>query len=234
MAAVPLAEYLADADARLDFVRDALAAQIRLHPEIPRGEVLRQRTFLRSTVGPDEPGFMDRAAEIAEAGEPADLETLRSELRAIMTARYDLPAGDPEHCFRYDVDDLGRCYFHIRNPAPPKSFLDDPRYVAAEFRRIMDAAEKEHGCTVLYTATWLNSLDRFRVFFPEEWLRNMRQPPADEVGPTLGWQGQFINRYGLLNRRTAAYYVEHGVLRYRRCPSFCTFAAMRAHLAGMG
>ena len=36
MAAVSLAEYLADADARLDFVRDALAVQIRLHPEIPR------------------------------------------------------------------------------------------------------------------------------------------------------------------------------------------------------
>ena len=233
MAAVSLAEYLADADARLDFVRDALAVQSRLHPEIPRGEILRKRTFLRSTVGPDEPELLDRAAEIAEKGTPADLESLRPEVRRIREKLCALPPQDPVHCFRYEVNDAGQCYFHIHNPAPPKSFLDDPAYVASEFRRIMDLAEREHGCTELFTATWLNSLDRFLAYLPEEWRRNMKQPPADEVGPTLGWQGQFINRYGLLNRKTAAYYVEHGVLAYRRCTSFCTFAAMREHLAGL-
>ena len=109
MAAVSLAEYLADADARLDFVRDALAVQSRLHPEIPRGEILRQRTFLRATVGPDEPEFMDRAAEIAETGVPADLEALRPELRRIREKLYTIPPRDPDHCFRYEVNDAGQC-----------------------------------------------------------------------------------------------------------------------------
>ena len=40
---------------------------------------------------------------------------------------YTLPPQDPVHCFRYEVNDAGQCYFHIHNPAPPKSFKVDKK-----------------------------------------------------------------------------------------------------------
>ena len=230
MYCVPLTEYLANADAALDFVKAALADQHARHPEISVGECLKKRTFLRSLVGPDYPDFMDQAALLAGSGADA-LEALRPELHRIMGERHSAVLQEEViHCFRYEVDAAGRCYFHIRNPKMPESFLDDEAFVIAEFRRIMDEAAARHGCRELYTVTWLNSLARFQHFFPAEWLENMNTLPADNVGPTLGWQGQFINRKGLLNRQTADYYLQYGVLRYPRAESCCSFEAMQRHL----
>ena len=230
MYCVPLTEYLANADDALDFVKRAFAVQRRLHPEISAGECLKRRTFLRSLVGPDHPDFMDQAAHFAEAGADA-LEDLRPELHRIMEERHRAVLQEElEHCFRYEVDAMGRCYFHIRNPKMPESFLDDRAFVIAEFRRIMEDAASRYGCRELYTVTWLNSLERFLAFLPEEWLQNRKSLPADNVGPTLGWQGQFINRKGLLNRRAADFYLQYGVLRYPRAESFCSFRAMYEYL----
>jgi hypothetical protein len=92
----------------------------------------------------------------------------------------------------------------------------------------MDKAEKENNCDTIYTATWLNDAYPFLRYFPEEWQKNLAD--TMDFGPTLGWQGQFINRRGMLNRRLAEHYITHGVLRYPRAESHCSFAAMRAHL----
>ena len=97
----------------------------------------------------------------------------------------------------------------------------------------MDKAEQEHGCKTMYTATWLNSLPAFLRFFPQEWQDNLSHTPNDNIGPTLGWQGQFINRYGLLNQATAAQYLQTGVLPYARQEAFCSFDALRKHLASL-
>ncbi len=229
MYCAPLEEFLANADEALDFVKAAFTDQHARHPEIPVGECLYRRTYLRALTGPAYPEFQKRAAELVEKGVDA-LEELRPELHRIMrevhagTLKLEIP-----QCFRYEVDALGRCYFHIRNPRMPESFLDDEAFVISEFRRIMEEADAQ-SCRELYTATWLNSLDRFLHFFPAEWLKNRTLLPTDNVGPTLGWQGQFVNRKGLLNRKMADYYLQHGELCYARGESHCTFEAMRKHL----
>lgn len=230
MFCAPLDEFLENADVSLDFVKAALVRQQALHPELTGGECLRNRTYLRSLVSADFPEFLDRAAEAVESGAEA-LEELRPELHRVMTERRKrILQEEVRHCFRFEVDALGRCYFHIRNPRMPDSFLDDKAFVISEFRRIMDEAESAFHCRELFTATWMNSQDRFLSFFPDEWIGNRKTLPADNVGPTLGWQGQFINRRGMLNRRLAEHYITHGVLRYPRAESHCSFAAMRAHL----
>lgn len=232
MFCVPLKAYLVHADEALDFVKASLACQLAMHPELSPGECLRQRTFLRALVTAENMDFLEYAADVVEHDGAGSLEALRGDLHRIMTVRHGriLQEKEDGNAFRFEVDAQNRCYFHIRNARMPDSFLEDDAYVISQFRRIMETAEKEFQCRELFTATWLNSVERFCHFMPEEWRENMETLPADNVGPTLGWQGQFINRRGLLNRKTADYYLAHGVLQYPRAASFCTFEAMRAHL----
>lgn len=67
-------------------------------------------------------------------------------------------------------------------------------------------------------------------FFPAEWQNNLSHTPPDQIGATLGFQGQFINRYGFLNEITAAQYLQTGVLPYARQEAFCSFEAVQNHL----
>ena len=143
------------------------------------------------------------------------------------------PSFEPGRCFRYTLNSRNECYLHIRNAKQPESFLKYPEYVAENLRFVMDKAEREDSCSMLFTATWLNSLPAFLYFFPEDWRRNM-SPENDGIGPTMGWQGQFVNRKGLLNEAAAAKFLQTGVLPYSRRESRCSFEAVRKHLRELG
>ena len=218
---ITLELFLDNARDSWQFALDAAWDQHNRHPELSRGTCLRERSFLRTLLG------TDQAPVFIQACQQADTVTVKEEMQNLLPAVLEWmkdqfpPAPDhadyePGRSFRYNVYNTDYCYLHIRNAKQPESFLKDPGYVIDNLSYIMDKAEQEHGCKTMYTATWLNSLPAFLRF-----------------GPTLGWQGQFINRYGLLNQATAAQYLQTGVLPYARQEAFCSFDALRKHLASL-
>ena len=93
------------------------------------------------------------------------------------------------------------------------------------------------GSSAVYKGGVISYTDEVKreiLCVPAEWLENMNTLPADNVGPTLGWQGQFINAKGLLNEAAAASFLRKGVLPCARRESHCSFAALREHLKQMG
>ena len=235
---ITLELFLDNARDSWQFALDAAWDQHNRHPELSRGTCLRKRSFLRTLLG------TDQAPVFIQACQQADTVTVKEEMQNLLPAVLEWmkdqfpPAPDhadyePGRSFRYNVYNTDYCYLHIRNAKQPESFLKDPDYVIDNLSYIMDKAGQEHGCKTMYTATWLNSLPAFLRFFPQEWQDNLSHTPNDNIGPTLGWQGQFINRYGLLNQATAAQYLQTGVLPYARQEAFCSFDALRKHLASL-
>ena len=120
--------------------------------------------------------------------------------------------------------------FHMWNALKPSSFLSEPEYLAENFMIIMEEAQFAYPqFDTLYTASWLLSEPRFLAFFPEEWMQNLSKP-VELINWDQGFQGQFINARGSLNRKTAAGYLETGVLPFQPRNSHCSFENMRKHL----
>jgi len=173
--------------------------------------------------------------KIEAAGSPEEMNVLLPEIRQTVLDNWKAPDADPEfperHCVRWClVPEKKWCYLHFHNSISPGSFLQDPAFMKKELlREIGEAAEKE-ACDMVYTASWLNSLPAFLRFFPPQWSEHRYDPEAGDVGPSRGWQGQFINRSGALNRPTADWYLRYGVLKYPRMASFCPLALLRDFL----
>lgn len=233
---ITLELFLDNAVKSWQFALDAAWDQHRRHPELSRGKCLMERSFLRTLLGTDQAPVFSRACEMADTvTDKKDMQVLLPDvltwMQSIFPPQPDHPDYEPGRSFRYNILEKNNyCYLHIRNAKQPESFLKDPAYVVENLRYIMDKAEREHGCCTLYTATWLNSLPAFLRFFPAEWQNNLSHTPPDQIGATLGFQGQFINRYGFLNEITAAQYLQTGVLPYARQEAFCSFEAVRNHL----
>ena len=228
------AEYMKNVDECWQFSLDAAWDQNRRHPELSCGKCLRERSFFWTLLGTNQAPVFEKACLLADSGvEKKDMDQLLPEVHEWMEKRYPPTLDNPQYeqgrSFRYEV--YGKrhyCYLHIRNAKCPESFLGDAQHVADNLHYIMDTAEKQDGCDTLYTATWLNSHPAFLRFFPSEWLQNLAN--TADFGPTLGWQGQFINRFGLLNKSTAKKFLETGVLPLARRESYCSFNAIRSHL----
>lgn len=222
------------------FSLDVAWDQNRRHPELSRGKCLRERSFLRTLLQTDQAEVFAKACVMADkVDDKYEMDILLPELLGYMEENLYPPSLDnpefaPGRSFRYALNDKHYCYIHIRNAKVPVSFLRDPEYVAAGLREMMDISEEKDGCSVIYTATWLNSLPAFLRFFPEEWKQNIYMLPGGEFGPTTGWQGQFINGKGLLNKAHAAEFLRTGVLPYARVESFCPFSSLREHLKKIG
>ncbi len=229
-----LDEFLNNATDAWRFSVDVAWDQNRRHTELSRGTCMRERSFLRTLLGTDQAEVFGKACSLADAAQsPHEMQVLLPEILAWMEKRYpppDDPGYEPGRSFRFNLLPDNECYLHIRNARTPESFLNDPAHVAENLRYVMDRAEKEHGCHTIYTVSWLVSLPAFSRYFPDEWQANICQTPAGDFGPTMGWQGQFINRKGLLNRAVASRFLQTGVLPYARMESRCSFAALRDHL----
>lgn len=221
------------------FTLDAAWDQHRRHPEIPLGECLKNRSFLQELLEGRESQIFRKICSLADrTGNRAEIEKLFPEVEKYTEhlAGFSDTADEfiPGRCFRFDVISGNRCYFHIRNPKSPESFLDYPEYVAENLRYIMDKAEKDFHCSTLFTASWLNSHPVFLGYFCDEYRKNISDTPDGELGGTTGWQGQFINRAGKLNRKTADHFLKTGKLLYPRVMSYCSFEAERNFLKSLG
>ena len=230
---ISLEDYLANTVKCWQFSLNVAWDQNRRHPELSRGQCLRERSFLRTLLRSDQAPVFVKACWLADSVREMDeMQILLPDVLDWMKAKYppslDDPKFEPGRTFRYEVNGKHYCYLHIRNAKQPESFLKDPEYFKENLCYIMDRAERENACDTLYTATWLNSLPAFLQYFPEEWHRNL----ADTVpfGSALGHQGQFINRAGLLNEAAAARFLQTGVLPYARRETHCSFSAIRIHL----
>lgn len=122
------------------------------------------------------------------------------------------------------------CIFHMWNGRSPESFLGDKWYFAECFMKIMEESVKKYPqYDTLYTFSWLLSEPRFQEFFPEEWVLNMSEKHQG-IHANLGFLGQFLNSKMGLNKKTAAQYLETGILPYQPCSSHCSFESMKKHL----
>ena len=234
-----LEEFLHNAEKCWQFSLDVAWDQNRRHPELSCGTCLRERSFLHTLLGTDQAPVFNQACQIADlAAKKEEMQCLLPAVLQWMENRYppslDHPDFEQGRSFRYNLNGNHYCYLHIRNAKQPESFLRDPEYVAENLRYIMDKAERDDGCDTLYTASWLNSQPAFLRFFPPEWKMNLAMPPAGDFGPTLGWQGQFINKAGLLNEANAARFLRTGILPYARLETHCSFEILRRHLKAQG
>lgn len=122
------------------------------------------------------------------------------------------------------------CIFHMWNGKRPGSFLQDKRYFAECFMRIMEEARAKYPqYDTLYTFSWLLSEPRFQEFFPQEWRDNMTEG-VDFIAANLGFLGQFLTSKMSLNRKTTAQYLASGKLPFAPRSSHCSFEAMKKHL----
>ena len=234
-----LDEFLKNAEDCWHFSLDAAWDQNRRHPELSRGTCLRERSFLHTLLGTNQAPVFEQACALADStAEKAEMNQLLPQVLEWMEGKYPPPENHPEfepgRCFRYALNERHYCYMHIYNAKRPESFLKFPEYVAENLRYIMDKAERDDGCDTLYTATWMTCLPAFLRFFPEEWKENRTMTAAGEFGPTMGWQGQFIDRLGLLNHAVARRFLQTGVLPFARKETHCSFTAVRRHLDGLG
>ena len=219
------------------FSLDAAWDQHRRHPELSRGECLRERSFLHTLLNGRKSDVFAEACQLADStDDKGTMEILFPRIFDAAAAGEKKRAADiagefePGRCFRYELMNNNWCYIHIYNSKQPESFLADPEYVIENFRYIMELAEKENRCDTIFTVSWLNSLPAFQNFFPEEYLNNIKPSAAGDFGSTMGWQGQFINRKGQLNKVLAARFLENGVYPLARVESHCSFSELREHL----
>ena len=125
-----------------------------------------------------------------------------------------------------DGETLG---FHIRNDRRPYSFLDDPAHIKECFMQLLDVAENKFSARCISTNTWLNSVEKWLVLFPQEWRDNLREIDT-EVRWHYGFWGQFINSRGAFNAKAGEKLRATGKLPFYPRYSFCTIEAMRKHI----
>lgn len=128
----------------------------------------------------------------------------------------------------------GWIHFHISNGVAPHSIFEDPEYLPLCFELLMRQTELKYGSHTLYTGSWLNDRAEWLAYFPQEWLDN-RSPREEKPVPDwhFGWWGQLVNARGMINAKAEQFVRENGFLRYACRSSHCSFAALRAHLAGL-
>jgi hypothetical protein len=135
---------------------------------------------------------------------------------------------------KYDPPHLGLsgnpCVFHIANTTAPRSIFEVKGHLLECFEKLICSSEKEYGYTTLYTSTWLNDREDFLHFFPQEWRDNLSPREKRIPGWTVADWGQLLTGRGLLNKKTAAFARENGVLKYCNRSSCCSFANMKKHL----
>lgn len=119
--------------------------------------------------------------------------------------------------------------FHIANAARPRSLFDDPGYLPACFRQLMDECEAQYGADTLSTGTWLNTHPKWLALFPPEWHANLG-PVNRDVKWHYGFWGQFLTGRGTFNARYGEILRRTGEFPHYLRASRCSFAAMRAHL----
>ncbi len=245
----PLQEYLNDIR---DFYNFVIEFAIRRHkdvPEISYDTAIDKESIFRWLFRTTKMDLFKNPPEMAQfldaAASAADDAQLREKMNAlwpvmeeyIKKIHPDIPEKHPEYglgnSFRFnqgnsDAYPPNICIFHMFNGIAPKSFLADEAYFYNELERIMNEAEKL-GCDTLGTGTWLNSNSRFLYLMPQEWNDNL-SAPMYEMYNNLGTNGQFVTASGGLNKVTAAYFLEHGKLKYPRRTSRCSFANAREHI----
>lgn len=117
--------------------------------------------------------------------------------------------GYGSSCLRADPHSpQGATEFHIANVLYPDSFLSVDGYLP---RCLVELAEDslEAGRTVLFTTSWLNSLEPWLRFFPQEWRDSLGEPIYD-LGPHLGIWGQFVTARQTFNERSGASFRKTG------------------------
>jgi len=119
--------------------------------------------------------------------------------------------------------------FHIANALQPRSFFEDPHYLAGCLRDLMTQTEQSYGADTLTTHTWLNSCPRWLAYFPEEWRANLG-PENTNLVWNYGFWGQFISARGTYNARYGRILRETGRFPYYPRRAQCGFAELRAHL----
>ena len=216
-----------------------------------RVDILRKTVFWRGRGLPSEEdfevaGWLALAAEIGRAYEDSRSDPGHSsfELRAFPVVwravepnlRQDyrfstVDRGFPCGSLRYDppfATDPTLVHFHIANAVQPRSFFEDREHLPGCFACLMDKAEAQYGAANLGTSSWLNSYPRWLRLFPHTYLENIG--PEYEVSFGLGSWGQFINARGAFNESRARVLRDIGRMPFPTRYSWCSFAAMRAHL----
>lgn len=144
------------------------------------------------------------------------------------------PAGWNCGSLKYDPpspETPKRISFHIYNTVSPRSFFQDPEYLILCFQLMMKESELRYGADTLFCSSWLNDRPRWLAYFPEEWQKNLSPRNFDRLtGMTVGDWGSIYDPRGCLNSVYVTMVRETGKLPFCPRKSFCSFAAMRAHL----
>ena len=238
-------EYLAVCRDLFDFVLKSAERYHADHPEESYSQILRQRTLLsyvlRETSSECEvfPEMAEAFLVEADSDFTAAAEKYREKIPELASRNAEgacswNPQYAPGMSLRWSDPhpDLPEnwCIFHMWNGRRPDSFLNDKRYFAECFMKIMaESKEKYPQYDTLYTFSWLLSEPRFQEFFPQEWVDNMTEP-VDFIAANAGFLGQFITAKMTLNRKIAAKFIETGKLPFAPRSSHCSFEAMKKHL----
>lgn len=126
-----------------------------------------------------------------------------------------------------------RIAFHIANNTMPQSPFDDMPRLRQELADLVNYVLKEYpeikwiGCN-----SWLNSLSRFQILFPPEWV----SPPAKPASVSYGynWWGQFVSRTGGFNFRNAELMRKNGAFPFPAITGRCALESLRDHLTASG
>ncbi|MBP5639248.1 MAG: hypothetical protein J6X55_07210 [Victivallales bacterium] len=136
-------------------------------------------------------------------------------------------------CFRHNPTvsaDNNRLGFHIANFCRPYSFMDYPNYMKGCFEMLLDRAEFIFHADAISTGSWLNSMQRWLDWFPQEWIDHL-QPPNKNVQWHYGFWGSFITARGTFNFKYGKILRETGELPFYPRYSYCSLKAMRDKLA---
>ena len=135
-------------------------------------------------------------------------------------------------CFRHELAlDPGTktMHFHIANFCTPFSFFDYPAYMKGCFQLLIDRAEYTYGADTIATGSWLNSMQRWRDWFPQEWTDSLGEPYKD-VRWHYGFWGQFITARKTFNYKYGKYLRETGEFPFYPRQAHCRISAMREKL----
>lgn len=257
---VTFEEYLAGLCAMVRLQLWFLRTWVAEHPAEPFAYVLEERTDIARWSGfklppkgaprADDPAWRERvrllkslhgrtrdeaeSSRFEAGGLALSLDGIRAEARRAEASGFAVvPNGRPCGSLGYEPPKPGaprQARFHIANAVRPGSIFDAPEYLPECLRRLMDRSEAAFGCDRLSTATWLNEYPRWIALFPDAWRAHLG-PPMTGPWRGLGFWGQFITARGAFHAKRAAAFRATGRLPYRPRASWCTFAALRAHLA---
>ena len=172
----------------------------------------------------DEPSFEEKAFQVFKPS--IDARCQRDSNDNSEASRYQCG------CFRHELAlDPGTktLHFHIANFCTPYSFFDYPAYTKGCFQMLIDRAEHIYGADTIATGSWLNSMQRWRDWFPQEWTDTLGEPNK-EVRWHYGFWGQFITARKTFNYKYGKYLRETGEFPFYPRQAHCRISAMREKL----